>query len=75
MRLHHLIILSVIRWFAGLQVQPSGNLFVCNAGGKVGFLEITREEQVVWQSRGEVPLGHGIQRLDVEGADKQAGSA
>jgi hypothetical protein len=25
-----------IRWFAGAQVLPDGNLFICNAGGKVG---------------------------------------
>ena len=24
-----------IRWFAGIQVLPSGNVFICNAGGKV----------------------------------------
>ncbi len=56
-----------IRWFAGLQVLPNGNLFVCNAGGTVGFFEITRQKQIVWQSRGAIPLGHGIQRLDKDG--------
>lgn len=58
-----------IRWFAGLQVLPNGNLFVCNAGGKVPFLEISPGKQIVWQCPGAItaPLGHGIQRLDVEG--------
>ena len=57
-----------IRWFAGLQVLPNGNLFICNAGGKVPLAEISREKKVVWKS--DLPLlkgamGHGIQRLDV----------
>ena len=59
-----------IRWFAGLQVLPNGNLFVCNAGGKVPFAEISREKRVVWQcdpSRVRGGIGHGIQRLDVPG--------
>lgn len=56
-----------IRWFAGLQVLPSGNIFVCNAGGKVPFLEISRDKRIIWQCPGAmtVPLGHGIQRLEV----------
>jgi len=60
-----------IRWFAGLQVLPDGRLFVCNAGGKVPFLEVDRDKQVVWQwpaSWPAVGLGHGIQCLDVAGA-------
>ena len=59
-----------IRWFAGLQVLPTGNLFVCNAGGKVSFFEITRDKRIVWQSNTEaaaIPFGHGIQRLDAAG--------
>jgi hypothetical protein len=58
-----------IRWFAGLQVLPNGNLFVCNAGGKIPFFEISPEKRIIWQSPTAmtVPLGHGIQRLDVEG--------
>lgn len=57
-----------IRWFAGLQALPNGNLFVCNAGGKVPLFEIARDKRVVWQSNdapSDLPLGHGIQRFDV----------
>lgn len=60
-----------IRWFAGLQVLPNGNLFICNAGGKVAFAEISKEKKVVWQcdmTRVNGSLGHGIQLLDVPGA-------
>jgi len=58
-----------VRWFAGLQVLPNGNLFICNAGGKVPFLEFSREKGIVWQSAPNLsfPLGHGIQRLDIKG--------
>ncbi len=59
-----------IRWFAGIQVLPNGNVFICNAGGKVAFLEVSRDKQIVWHSGvGEpsFPLGHGVQRLDVAG--------
>jgi len=59
-----------IRWFAGIQVLPNGNLFVCNAGGQVAFLEINRDKQIVWQSNtgaSPYPLGHGIQRVDIPG--------
>lgn len=59
-----------IRWFAGLQVLPNGNFFVCNAGGKVPFAEISREKKIVWQcdpARVRPGAGHGIQRLDVAG--------
>ena len=58
-----------IRWFAGLQVLPNGNLFVCNAGGAIPFLELSREKQILWHSPAEktYPVGHGIQRLDVVG--------
>ncbi|MEI7912295.1 MAG: hypothetical protein WCK77_21900 [Verrucomicrobiota bacterium] len=59
-----------IRWFAGIQVLPGGNIFICNAGGKVSFLEVSRAKKIVWQSgAGEppFPLGHGVQRLDVAG--------
>lgn len=54
-----------VRWFAGLQVLPNGNLLVCNAGGTVTFAEIDRAKRVVWQSDGPFPVGHGIQALDV----------
>jgi hypothetical protein len=59
-----------MRWFAGVQVLPNGNLFVCNAGGMVTFLEIDRNKHIVWQSNhgpSDFPFGHGIQRLDVDG--------
>jgi hypothetical protein len=58
-----------IRWFAGIQVLPNGNIFVCNAGGKVPFLEIGRDKRVIWQSPNgmNIPFGHGVQRLDIEG--------
>jgi hypothetical protein len=59
-----------IRWFAGVQVLPNGNIFICNAGGKVPFFEVSRAKKIVWQSgAGEppFPLGHGVQRLDVAG--------
>ena len=59
-----------IRWFAGVQVLPGGNIFICNAGGKVPFAEISRDKTIVWQSPPAstgIGLGHGIQRLDVKG--------
>lgn len=59
-----------IRWFAGLQVLPNGNLFICNAGGKVAFAEISKAKKVVWKcdmTRVKSSMGHGIQRLDVSG--------
>ena len=54
-----------IRWFAGVQVLPDGNLLICNAGGNVPVFEINREKHVVWKCLEPLPLGHGIQRLDV----------
>jgi hypothetical protein len=57
-----------IRWFAGLQVLRNGHFFICNAGGKVPFAEISREKKVVWQSPPREPawpIGHGVQRLDL----------
>ncbi|MBI5386453.1 MAG: hypothetical protein HZA90_17415 [Verrucomicrobia bacterium] len=59
-----------IRWFAGIQALPNGNVFICNAGGKVPFLEVSRDKKVVWQSgpgNPPFPMGHGIQRCDVSG--------
>ncbi len=58
-----------IRWFAGIQVLPCGNIFVCNAGGKIPFFELSRDKRVIWKSPNSmtVPLGHGIQRLDIQG--------
>lgn len=59
-----------IRWFAGIQVLPNGNIFICNAGGKVPLLEVSRDKQIVWQSgAGEppIPMGHGVQLLNVAG--------
>ncbi|MGA2496777.1 MAG: hypothetical protein ABSH20_03505 [Tepidisphaeraceae bacterium] len=55
-----------VRWFAGIQVLPGGNIFVCNAGGRIGFFEITRDKKIAWQSKQGFPMGHGIQRLDVK---------
>ena len=62
-----------IRWFAGIQVLPNRNLFVCNAGGKIPFLEISPDKRVVWRSPSamNVPFGHGIQRPDVEGEGRR----
>jgi hypothetical protein len=60
-----------VRWFAGIQVLPNGNVLVCNAGGKVPFLEVNRHKQVPWHWPSSAPaiaLGHGIQRLDIEGS-------
>jgi len=54
-----------IRWFAGVQVLPNGNLFVCNAGGKVPVFEVSRDKRIVWQMETALPAGHGVQRLDV----------
>jgi len=59
-----------VRWFAGVQVLPGGSVFVCNAGGKVPFFEVTREKKVAWQcdpAKTPIPLGHGVQRLDIPG--------
>lgn len=59
-----------VRWMAGLQVLPGGNVLVCNAGGKVPFFEVNRRKQIVWQWLATAPRvasGHGIQRLDVAG--------
>lgn len=59
-----------VRWFAGIQVLPGGNIFICNAGGKVPFLEVSRDKKVVWHNEAEnlpIPIGHGIQRLDIQG--------
>ncbi len=59
-----------IRWFAGIEALPNGNIFIANAGGKVPFLEVTRARKIAWQSGpGDppFPLGHGIQRLDIPG--------
>jgi hypothetical protein len=55
-----------IRWFAGIQALPNGNLFVCNAGGKIPFLEIAPDKKVVWHSPEgmAIPFGHGIHRFE-----------
>ena len=62
-----------IRWFAGIQVLPNGNIFVCNAGGRIPFFELSRDKWVIWQNPSTItiPLGHGIQRLDVEGEPRR----
>jgi hypothetical protein len=62
-----------IRWFAGIQVLPNGNVFVCNAGGKVPFLEISPDKRIVWRSPSalNIPFGHGIQRLDIAGPPRK----
>ena len=55
----------------GIQALPNGNIFICNAGGKVPFFEITRDKRITWQSelgQPSIPVGHGIHRLDVPGA-------
>ena len=60
-----------IRWFAGIQVLPDGHLFVCNAGGRVTFLEIDRSKKIVWQSHtgpSPYPAGHGIYLLTAPAA-------
>ena len=60
-----------VRWFAGVQVLPGGHLFVCNAGGKVPFFEVSRDKRIVWQSPAgpaDFPLGHGVQRLEAAGS-------
>jgi outer membrane protein assembly factor BamB len=57
-----------VRWFAGLQALPGGGFFVCNAGGKTPFFELSAERTVTWQWTGAAaPIGHGIQVLDVAG--------
>ena len=62
-----------IRWFAGIQVLPNGNIFICNAGGGVPFLEVSPERQVVWHSPASmaIPMGHGVHRLDVGGRPRK----
>ena len=62
-----------IRWFAGIQVLPNGNIFACNAGGKVPFFEISRGKRITWQSLSTmiIPFGHGIQRLDIDGEPRR----
>jgi hypothetical protein len=62
-----------IRWFAGIQVLPNENIFVCNAGGKVPFFEISRDKRITWQSPSImiIPFGHGIQRLDIDGEPRR----
>jgi hypothetical protein len=62
-----------IRWFAGLQVLPNGHILVCNAGGKVSFLELSPDKRVIWRSPSAmtIPLGHGIHRVDVEGRPRK----
>jgi hypothetical protein len=59
-----------LRWFAGIQVLPNGNIFVCNAGGKVPFFEMTKDKTIAWQCALHQPayaISHGIHRLDVSG--------
>ena len=58
-----------VRWFAGIQVLSTGNIVVCNAGGKVPFFEVNRQKQIVWHWPASCPpvaIGHGIQCLDVD---------
>lgn len=58
-----------LRWFAGVQVLPDGGIFICNAGGKVPFLELGPDRRVRWlsakgaSSAAPVPMGHGIHLL------------
>ncbi len=59
-----------VRWFAGMQQLPDGGIFVCNAGGKVPFVEFGPDHRVRWRAPAGLtfPMGHGIQRLDIRGA-------
>ncbi|MDA3926589.1 MAG: hypothetical protein PF904_18025 [Kiritimatiellae bacterium] len=55
------------RWFAGFQIRANGNIFICNAGGKVPFYEVNRKKKVVWQTsltQKESGAGHSIYLLD-----------
>jgi len=57
-----------VRWFAGFHLLPSGNLVVCNAGGKVPFFELTRDDakKIVWSydaSKKPAAMGHSVQLL------------
>lgn len=59
-----------VRWFAGIQVLPDGNILVCNAGGKVPFFEVAKDKKIAWawsQTSQILLTGHGIQVLDVPG--------
>jgi hypothetical protein len=54
-----------IRWCAGFEVLPTGDLLVCNAGGKVPLVRVTREPRprVTWRWDPALPplaIGHGV---------------
>ena len=51
-----------VRWFAGLRLRPNGNIFVCNAGGKIPFFEVDKNKNVVksWQHSTKLESGHGV---------------
>ena len=54
------------RWFAGFRTLPSGNIMVCNAGGKVPVFEVNRKKQVVWHTtltKDQVGMAHGLYLL------------
>ena len=53
-----------------LQALTDLFMFICNAGGRIAFLEINRNKQIVWQSNtgaSTYPVGHGIHRVDIPG--------
>jgi hypothetical protein len=59
-----------VRWFAGIQVMPNGNILIANAGGKVPLFEVNRAKEVTWQSPlslKEVGLGHGVFLTEFKG--------
>ena len=63
-----------VRWFAGMQLLPGGNILVCNAGGKVPFFEVTRDKKIAWRSNHgphKIPVGHNIHRTDIKGDAKR----
>jgi CubicO group peptidase (beta-lactamase class C family) len=61
-----------VRWFAGIQVLPNGNVLVCNAGGKVPFGEVNRQKQITWQWPSSAPA---IAALTMAGASARASCA
>lgn len=52
-----------IRWCAGFQPLETGDILMCNAGGKVPLVRFARDGRVVWQSNVEpwaLPMGHAV---------------
>ena len=57
-----------IRWCAGMDILPNGNILLVNAGGRVRMFEIARTPKptLVWQldpNRVALPSGHGVARI------------